>query len=51
MRSRIDYLEKAVREYECNKYSEPYDDMDVSFLEDAYRGAFEGDPEAECNVD
>lgn len=51
MRSRIDYLEKAVREYECNKYSEPYDDMDVSFLEDAYRGAFEGNPEAECNVD
>ena len=51
MRSRIDCLEKAAWEYELNKSSEPYDDMDDSFLEDAYRGAFEGDPEAEWNID
>lgn len=51
MRSRIDCLEKAAWEYEYNKPSEPYDDIDDSFLEDAYRGAFEGDPEAEWNID
>ena len=53
MRSRIDCLEKAAWQYECNRYknSEPYDDMDDSFLEDAYRSAFEGDPEAEWNID
>lgn len=53
MRSRIDYLEIAVREYEYNKISEPYayDVLDDSYLEDAYRGAFEGYPEAEWNVD
>lgn len=51
MRSRIAYLEKAAWEYEYNKLSESYDDMDDSFLEDAYRGAFEGDPEAEWNID
>lgn len=51
MRLRIDYLEKAAWEYELNKPSEPYDDMDDGFLEDAYRGAFEGDPEAEWNID
>ncbi len=50
-RSRIDCLEKAAWEYECNKSSEPYDDMDDGFLEDVYRGAFEGDPEAEWNID
>ena len=53
MRSRIDCLEKAAWEYELNKPSEPYayDVLDDSFLENAYRGAFEGDPEAEWNID
>lgn len=51
MRSRIDCLEKAAWEYEYKRPSEPYDDLDDSFLEDAYRGAFEGDPEAEWNID